>query len=85
MAKKPEIYVSVDIEADGPIPGPHSMLSIGAVAYNEAGDEVAHYSANLETLEDADSTSSHGGLVAALPRSLGRLPGKHPTAARGDA
>lgn len=53
MAKKPEIYVSVDIEADGPIPGPHSMLSIGAVAYNEAGDEVAQYSTNLDTLEGA--------------------------------
>ncbi|MFP4592985.1 MAG: exonuclease, partial [Ralstonia sp.] len=24
---RPEIYVSTDIEADGPIPGPHSMLS----------------------------------------------------------
>jgi hypothetical protein len=25
----PEVYVSVDIEADGPIPGPYSMLSFG--------------------------------------------------------
>ena len=30
---KDDIYVSVDIEADGPIPGPHSMLSIGAAAF----------------------------------------------------
>jgi hypothetical protein len=28
------IYVSVDIEADGPIPGPHSMLSLGAAAFD---------------------------------------------------
>jgi hypothetical protein len=27
-----EFYVSIDIETDGPIPGPHSMLSIGAAA-----------------------------------------------------
>ncbi|MDT0462897.1 3'-5' exonuclease [Streptomyces gibsoniae] len=27
---KPSLYVSVDIEADGPIPGPYSMLSLGA-------------------------------------------------------
>lgn len=27
---KEEIYISVDIEADGPIPGDYSMLSIGA-------------------------------------------------------
>jgi hypothetical protein len=29
-----EIYVSTDIEADGPIPGPHSMLSFASVAYS---------------------------------------------------
>lgn len=27
---KPSLYISVDIEADGPIPGPNSMLSLGA-------------------------------------------------------
>ncbi|MGW3142712.1 3'-5' exonuclease [Streptomyces sp. NPDC001139] len=27
---KPSRYISVDIEADGPIPGPYSMLSLGA-------------------------------------------------------
>jgi hypothetical protein len=27
------IYISVDIETDGPIPGPHSMLSLGAAAF----------------------------------------------------
>ena len=27
---KPSCYISVDIEADGPIPGPYSLLSIGA-------------------------------------------------------
>ncbi|MFH0521079.1 hypothetical protein ACHBTE_28360 [Streptomyces sp. M41] len=26
---KPSLYISVDIEADGPIPGPYSMLSLG--------------------------------------------------------
>ena len=29
----PEIYISTDVEADGPIPGPHSMLSFGSAAY----------------------------------------------------
>jgi DNA polymerase III epsilon subunit-like protein len=28
-AKLPEIFVAVDVEADGPIPGPYSMLSLG--------------------------------------------------------
>ncbi|MER5567627.1 exonuclease [Streptomyces goshikiensis] len=27
---RPGIYISVDIEADGPIPGPYSMISFGA-------------------------------------------------------
>ena len=29
----PEIYISTDVETDGPIPGQHSMLSIGSAAY----------------------------------------------------
>ena len=28
-----EIYVSTDIETDGPVAGKHSMLSIGSAAY----------------------------------------------------
>jgi DNA polymerase III epsilon subunit-like protein len=35
-----EVYLSADIEADGPIPGPYSMLSVGlAVAGRRTGDE----------------------------------------------
>jgi DNA polymerase III epsilon subunit-like protein len=28
-SRLPELYVAVDVEADGPIPGPYSMLSLG--------------------------------------------------------
>ena len=52
--KKTEIYVSTDIEADGPIPGPHSMLSLGSVAYRADKTEVDTFSVNLETLEGAE-------------------------------
>jgi DNA polymerase III alpha subunit (gram-positive type) len=48
-----EVYVSTDIESDGPIPGPHSMLSIGSVAYDDTGVEIASFSANLDTLDGA--------------------------------
>ena len=48
-----ERYISVDIEADGPVPGLHSMLSLGAAAYNAWGQCVGKFSANLETLPDA--------------------------------
>ncbi|MEU4640231.1 exonuclease [Micromonospora sp. NPDC023814] len=29
MSQLPELYVAVDVEADGPIPGPYSMISLG--------------------------------------------------------
>ena len=48
-----EIYVSTDIEADGPIPGPHSMLSLASAAYRADKTLVATFSANLETLAGA--------------------------------
>lgn len=33
----PEIYVAVDVEADGPLPGPYSMLSLGMAAVGSPG------------------------------------------------
>jgi hypothetical protein len=53
MGKEPEIYVSTDIEADGPIPGPHSMLSFASVAYGSDKRALATFSANLDTLPGA--------------------------------
>jgi hypothetical protein len=50
---KTEIYVSTDIEADGPIPGPHSMLSFASAAYAADKTRVATFSANLEELPGA--------------------------------
>ncbi len=48
-----EIYVSTDVEADGPIPGPHSMLSFASAAYRADKTLVATFSRNLETLPGA--------------------------------
>lgn len=53
MARRPETYVSVDIEADGPIPGPHSMLSLGAAAFADEGTLHGTFTVNLEPLPDA--------------------------------
>ena len=49
----PEIYVSTDVETDGPIPGPHSMLSFGSAAYTADKRLLSTYTANLELLEGA--------------------------------
>ena len=46
-------YVMVDIEADGPIPGPHSMLSFASAAFRPDKTLVATFAANLQTLPGA--------------------------------
>jgi hypothetical protein len=48
-----ETYVSTDIEADGPIPGPHSMLSLASAAYAPDTRLIGTWSVNLEPLPDA--------------------------------
>jgi hypothetical protein len=48
-----ELYVSTDIETDGPIPGPYSMLSLGSAAYKANGTLYSTYEVNLELLPDA--------------------------------
>ena len=50
----PEIYVSTDVETDGPIPGPHSMLSFGSAAFLADKTLVGNFSANLTTLPGAN-------------------------------
>lgn len=49
-----EIYVSTDVESDGPIPGPHSMLSFASAAYLPDKTLVDTFSANLELLPGAE-------------------------------
>ena len=50
---KPEIYVSTDVETDGPIPGVYSMLSFASAAYLPDKQLIGTFSANLETLPGA--------------------------------
>jgi hypothetical protein len=50
----PEIYVSTDVETDGPIPGPHSMLSFASAAYRTDKTLVATFTRNLHTLPGAN-------------------------------
>jgi len=53
MAKQ-ETYVSVDIEADGPIPGDNSMLNFGLAAFElDNREPIATYEANLKPLDGA--------------------------------
>ena len=44
------MFVSVDIETDGACPGVNSMLSIGAVAYDNDGKELDSFESNFVPL-----------------------------------
>lgn len=52
---KPEIYVSTDVEADGPIPGVHSMLSFASAAFSAEAQQLGTFSCNLHTLPGASA------------------------------
>lgn len=49
----PEVYVSTDVESDGPIPGPNSMLSFASAAYLPDKKMISTFTANLELLPGA--------------------------------
>src|ERR1700720_1571840 len=52
-ANMTEIYVSTDVESDGPIPGPHSMLSFASAAYRADKTLLGTFEANLTLLPGA--------------------------------
>jgi hypothetical protein len=54
MPRLPEIYVSTDIESDGPIPGPNSMLSLGSAEFTADKQMVSTFTANFDTLPGAE-------------------------------
>ena len=62
-----EIYISTDVETDGPIPGPHSMLSIGSAAYTADKQLLATFSANLEALPGAAADPKTAAWWASQP------------------
>ena len=54
MPKKSEVFVSTDIEADGPYPGDYSMLSFAGVAFAEDGTVISAFETNLTPLLGAE-------------------------------
>ena len=49
----PELYISTDVESDGPIPGPNSMLSFASAAYTADKQLISTFERNLELLPGA--------------------------------
>jgi hypothetical protein len=62
-----EIYVSTDVETDGPIPGPNSMLSFGSAAYLGDKTLIGTFSANLDELPGATADAKTAAWWATLP------------------
>lgn len=44
------VFISCDIETNGPIPNPNSMLQLGAAAFDRSGELISTYQVNLEEL-----------------------------------
>jgi hypothetical protein len=57
-----EIYVSTDVEADGPIPGPNSMLSFGSAAYTANKKLLGTFSA-FAHITGSNRRSRDNGMV----------------------
>lgn len=64
-----EIYISTDVETDGPIPGPHSMLSFGSAAYTADKQLISTFTANLETLDGAAAHPATAAWWATQPEA----------------
>lgn len=47
---RPELYVSLDIETDGPAPGLNSMLALGAATFGQEGNEGTTFYEKLTPL-----------------------------------
>jgi hypothetical protein len=48
-----EVYISIDVETNGPIPGEYSMLSLGAAAITGDGRRLGTFSRNIVPLAGA--------------------------------
>ncbi len=76
-----EIYISTDVETDGPAPGLNSMLSFGSAAYLADKTLIGTFSANLEALPGATSDPDNDAMVGDATRRLGSV-SQEPAAAR---
>lgn len=69
MQKHRDIYLSLDIEANGLIPGPYAMLSLGAAAFDIEGRLLGTFSRNLLPLEGSSSHPDTDAFCAKNPEA----------------
>jgi hypothetical protein len=49
----PDLHVTTHIHTDGPIPGPHSLLTLTSAAFTAGGVPISTFSANVRELPGA--------------------------------
>jgi hypothetical protein len=69
MVMTQEIYVSTDVETNGPVAGKHSMLSIGSAAYLADKTLLSTFSANLETVPGLGADDNTAAWWATQPEA----------------
>ena len=91
MSDRPDVYISADVESDGPIPGPYSMLAVGlcvAGTYDGATFERRDPSADTwyrELRPISDDWLPDALAVSGLDREALTANGADPTEAMRDA
>lgn len=53
-----EFYISIDVETFGPIPGPNSMVNLGAAAYTADKVKLGDFDVNLQELAGSTKDAS---------------------------
>lgn len=71
--RKKEVYISIDVEADGPIPGEYSMSSFGAVV---VGNHDLNFYRELKPI--SDRWDPQAAAVSGLNREILKKEGAHP-------
>lgn len=67
--RRPELYVSTDVETDGPIPGPNSMLSLASAVFSRDGRVLSTWTANLLPLPGSGPDAATSSFWAEFPEA----------------
>ena len=74
--------ISFDCETNGKIPGKHSMIQLGAVAFNMRGQELSHFVKNISPLPNSTTNIEVMKWWKTQPEETWLLTQKNPVEAR---
>lgn len=71
MTRQATAYIVTDIEADGPVPGRHSMLSFASAAIDGEGADLGRFTINLRPVDGATTDPGTMGWWATQAEAWG--------------